>query len=117
MNSKISFYSVKKGYGKIINPEAPSNQERDIFFHISNVEGPLLKLLVLEKGVGLPVSFNIVDSTKIKDGKEAVNLTLDLEKRLLGVVKDFDNQLGHGHIEDFPSKVNYWFHYSFVIGS
>ena len=117
MNSKISFYSVKKGYGKIINPEAPSNQERDIFFHISNVEGPLLKLLVLDKGVGLPVSFNIVDSTKIKDGKEAVNLTLDLEKRLLGVVKDFDNQLGHGHIEDFPSKVNYWFHYSFVIGS
>lgn len=112
MNSTIAFYNYKRGFGYLKNPKDPQNQ---IYFHISSVSGPLTDLLVYNKHQEEPIIFEMVPS-QIKPGHfEAKDISLDLSKRAVGYIKEFNN--GFGWIQEHDSGEKYFIHHSNLNGS
>jgi len=112
MQSTIQFYNFGKGFGWINNP---SKKDKDIYFHISNVSGELKELFAANKFYDEPITFSIQTSKLKTDQQEAVDVKLDLTKRAVGYIVDFNN--GYGWIEDFATKDRYYAHFSKLKGS
>jgi cold shock CspA family protein len=112
MQSTIKFYNFGKGFGWIDNP---SNASEGIYFHISNVIGELKELIDANRYYDEPIVFQLRASKIKSDQEEAYNIKLDLTKRSVGYVTDFNN--GFGWIEEFISKESYFAHFSKLKGS
>lgn len=115
MNSTIKFYNPKKGWGVVSNPKNPEKTDGSVFFHINQVEGPLVELLVSNKFENEPIICDYKESSKYEGKLEASSVRLDLTKRKVGYVKSFDK--GHGWVEEFKTKTDYFIHHSSIRGS
>jgi cold shock CspA family protein len=112
MDSKVKYYNFGKGWGWITNPR---DKQQDIYFHISSVVGELKELFEAKKFYDEPVTIETRPS-KVKQGQlEAYDIKLNLNKRAVGLVTEFDN--GFGRIQDFYSKDIYFAHYSKIRGA
>lgn len=112
MTSKIQYYNFGKGWGWIANPSDPN---KGIYFHISNVSGELLELFSVRRIYDEPVVFEKRPSKYKQGQEEAFNIKLDLSQRAVGYIVEFDS--GYGRIEEFSSKEKYFIHYSKIKGS
>ncbi len=112
MESKIKYYNFGKGWGWIANP---ADEQQGIYFHISSVIGELKELFESRKFYDEPITFETRPS-KIKQGQlEAFDIKLDLTKRAVGYVTQFEN--GFGRIQDFHTNDIYFAHYSKIRGA
>ncbi|AEM70797.1 MAG: DUF3825 domain-containing protein [Allomuricauda sp.] len=111
MTGKIKFYNNQKGYGWLYT-EKP---EEECFFHISNVEGELQDLISCNKYEDEPLTFVTKPSTTHTDRMVAENIRLDLSKRNVGFVDEYDK--GYGRIICANTDKNFFFHHSKLVGS
>jgi hypothetical protein len=92
MESKIKYYNFGKGWGWIENPLDTST---GIYFHISNVIGEVKELFEMKRIYDEPIIFEKRIS-KIKAGQEeAYDIKLNLSKRAVGYVTEFENGFGN----------------------
>ncbi len=112
MESKIKYYNFGKGWGWI---EDPSDPEISVYFHISNVNNELIELFEARKCFDEPIICETRPSSIKENQLEAYDIRLDLDKRAVGYVSDFKS--GHGWIEDFHTKENFFLHYTNVKGT
>jgi cold shock CspA family protein len=112
MQSKIQFYNFGKGWGWIENP---SDRSKGFYFHISSVIGELRELFDAKKIYDEPISFETRPS-RVKSGEvEAFDIKLDLTKRAVGHITEFES--GFGWVKDFYSNDKYFVHYSKIKGA
>lgn len=112
MDSRIKYYNFGKGWGWIDDPDDP---EVSVYFHISNVQAELLELFEARKFFDEPISCQTKPSRIKENQLEAFDIRLDLNKRAVGYVRDFES--GHGWVEDYHSGDRYFLHYSSVRGA
>ncbi len=112
MESKIKYYNFGKGWGWIENL---TGTKQDIYFHISNVVGELKELFEVKKFYDEPITF-MTKPSKFRQGQiEAHDIKLDLNKRTVGYITEFDN--GFGRLNDFHTKEIYFIHHSKIRGA
>ncbi|MEJ4088321.1 DUF3825 domain-containing protein [Galbibacter orientalis] len=111
MTGKIKFYNNQKGYGWLYT----TDPDVECFFHISNVSGELEDLITCSKCEDEPLIFDTRNSTKIPDRLVAENIKLDLSKRSVGYVSEYDK--GFGRIDCSVSDESYFFHHTKLLGS
>lgn len=111
MTGKIKFYNNQKGYGWLFT-EIPNEE---CYFHISNVEEELQDLISCNKYEDEPLTFETKPSTTHTDRLVAENVQLDLTKRSLGFVTEYDK--GYGRIVCSLTDKNYFFHHTKLQGS
>ncbi len=105
MDSKIQFYKRNKGWRMIKNL---NNLIHGIFIHICNVLDELAALIGAKKKFDEPIVFEGTQS-KLKEGEEALNISLDLNKRKVGFVNAVST--GFRWIEDTHTKEKHFLHY------
>ena len=107
---KIKFFTNKKGFGKVTK----DSDQSDLHLHISNLKQDSEITVIAESGYleGEPVIFDI-GAARI--GEQAINVRLDLSKRSVGFVKEYDGKWGK--IEEFTTKETYQLHFTHVKGS
>lgn len=108
MNGQIKFFKPLEFWGKL----NVDGQTKDLYFNYQNVQGELRTLFEFDKFKDEPITFDIGESSKRAGEKEAVNIRLDLTKRQVGHIMQFDQERGIGNIQDFNSKEKIFFHYS-----
>lgn len=111
MTGKIKFYNNQKGYGWLYT----DNPDIECFFHISNVSGELEDLISCSKYEEEPLIFDTRDSAKHPGRLVAENIKLDLSKRSVGFVSEYDK--GFGRIDCSVSNQSYFFHHTKLVGS
>ena len=107
----VKFFNCKKGFGKITR----DSDNSDLYAHISKFKEDS-EITVLAKTTylaGEPVKFF---SAPGRDGEDAMDVQLDLSKRAVGFVKEYEEG-NCGKIEDFNTKELYHLHYTKVKGS
>lgn len=107
----IKFFNFKKGFGKITK----DSDQSDIHLHISNLsqDNEISELAVARYLEGEPVIFEIGAA---RQGDQAINVKLNLEKRRVGYIKEYEDGKW-GKIEDFKTKELYQLHFTKVRGS
>ena len=107
----IKFFNFKKGFGKITK----DGDQSDLHLHVSNLTQDSEIMVLSEAGhlEGEPVIFDI---GKTRIGEQAINVRLDLTKRVVGFIKEYEDGKW-GKIEDFKTKEIYHLHFTKVKGS
>ena len=103
----IKMYNPSKGYGYVT---LDSDENTDVFFHISNVVNELKVLLTIGKAYREPVVLETKPSTKLSGQLEGFQVALDMEKRKVGYIQKkeggFDNE--YFFIKDYYSENEYY---------
>lgn len=109
----VKFYNTSKGWGYLT---LDTDENIDVYFHISNVKDELEVLLLNDKAQNEPVIFETKPSTKRSGQTEAFNVKLDLEKRKVGYIKkkEGDYDFDYYYIKDYHSEDEYFLHHSNV---
>lgn len=107
----VKFYNAAKGWGYLT---VESNENTDVYFHISNVKNELEVLLATNKAQNEFVVFDTKPSEKRSGQMEAVNINLDFEKRRVGYIKkkEGDYDFDYYYIKDYYSEDEYFLHYT-----
>jgi cold shock CspA family protein len=107
----IKFFNYKKGFGKVIK----DNDKSELHLHISNLkqDTEITVLAEAEYLEGEPVIFDI---SAARIGEQAINVQLDLSKRCVGFIKEYEDGKW-GKIEEFKTKEIYHLHFTKVKGS
>ncbi|WP_439490544.1 DUF3825 domain-containing protein [Algoriphagus sp.] len=108
MNGNIKFYKAHEFWGKV----SIEGKSKDIYFNYINVKPELSALLDSEKYKEEPITFDVIDSSKRKGEKEAINININFDHRKVGFIYSFDQERGIGTIEDYQSKAKIFFHFS-----
>lgn len=107
----VKFYNAAKGWGYLT---VESDENRDVYFHISNVKNELEVLLATNKAQNEFVAFETKPSEKRSGQMEAVNINLDFEKRRVGYIKkkEGDYDFDYYFIKDYYSEDEYFLHHT-----
>lgn len=111
MTGKIKFYNTQKGYGWLFTEK----EDQECFFHISNVQGELEDLISCYRYEEEPLIFDVSDSATHPGRLVAANIKLDLTKRSVGYITEYEN--GYGRIECSNTDNNFFFHHTKLTGS
>ncbi len=107
----VKFYNAAKGWGYLT---VESDENTDVYFHISNVRNELKVLLEANKAQYEFVVFDTKPSEKRSGQIEAININLDFEKRKVGYIKkkDGDYYFDYFYIKDYDSEDEYFLHHA-----
>lgn len=111
MTGLIKFYNNQKGFGWLYTEK----KDVECFFHISSITGELEDLILCSKYEEEPLIFEMRDSEKYPGRKVAENIRLDLTKRSVGYVTEYDK--GFGYIKCSHSEQSYFLHHTKLSGS
>lgn len=111
MNGTIKFFKPGEFWGKI----DVEGQRTHLYFNAKNVTGELIQLIETGNYLDEPITFEVKESDRRAGENEAIDVKLDLSKRKVGFVSDYDSERGFGKVEDFYSKEKIFFHHSEII--
>ena len=114
MEGFINYYNTRKGFGYI---EKPDDKSKDIFFHISDVGSELSELLAAYKFQKQPIVYDTKESDKKLGEYVGIKINLDLSKRKIGYIDEFDVEKGFGWIQEFNSEERFFLHFTKLVGA